>query len=200
MSLTKKQFNRLYKLLLDEIPQTSDVIIWLQGDRFDRGHKVLDLYKNKFSDKILISGNNLLIGDKREGENNISLNEMINFLIDNGVDKKNIIIDDKSMNTKDQAKNIFKTIKRKKWNRIILVGSSYYQPRAFLTFLKELKRANWKGSIINQPCIINLNRKPSGREKTAKLLLLEEFVKVNKYGQDLSLVDDGINYLNKRYV
>lgn len=200
MSLIKKQFNNLYNSLLKERPRLSDVIIWLQGDRYDRGNKVLDLYKNKFSNKILISGNNLLIGDKREGENNISLDEMLDFLLYNGVNRKNIIIDSRSMNTKDQAKNIFKIIKNKKWNKVILVGSSYYQPRAFLTFLKESGRINWTGLIINQSFVVNLNKKPSGRDKTAKLLLAEEFVKINKYRDDLSLIEDGIKYLNKKYV
>jgi len=64
-----------------EKPQKADVIVWLQGDRYDRSKKVLSLFKEKWADEIVISGNNILIGPtKRKGENNISLNEMVEWL------------------------------------------------------------------------------------------------------------------------
>ncbi len=194
------RFKFLYNLLLKEEPQLSDVIVWLQGDRYDRGYKAVELYNKKFSKKILISGNNVLLGDKKAGEDNISIDDMVNFLLKKGVNKDNIIIDDKSMNTLDQAINIFKIIKKKKWQKIILVGSSYYQPRAFLTFLKQADIVNWKGRIINQPALIDWEEKPSGRDKKTKIIFIEEYKKIKKYKNDLCSHEEGIKYLNKNYV
>ncbi len=188
------KFILLCDLLLEEKPCQADVVVWLQGDRYDRGYKVIELYKKKFSKKILISGNNLLLGSRKLGEDNISLDDMVDFLIKKGVNKRNIIIDDDSMNTLEQAINIFKIIQNKKWKKIILVGSSYYQPRAFLTFLKQADNINWDGLIINQPALIDWNKKPSGRDKIAKSLFLDEYKKTKKYKNDLFSINKGIKY------
>ncbi|MFZ4632238.1 MAG: YdcF family protein [Patescibacteria group bacterium] len=201
MLLIKQQFNKLYVLLLKDKTQLSDVIIWLQGDRYDRGHKVLKLYKEGCARKIIISGNNVLIGDKpRVGETNVSLDEMKDFLLKKGINEKYIIVDDGAMNTKEQAEHIFKMANSKKWLKLILVGSSYYQPRAFLTFLKQAHVAKWNGEIINQSNLVAWNKKPSGRDKTAKIIFEEEFEKIKKYKKDLISVSQGIKYLNTKNV
>ena len=192
---------KLYSLLLKEIPQSSDAIIWLQGDRYDRGYKVIKLYKEDYSKKIIITGNNILIGNKtRVGEANISLDAMKDFLLKKGVDNKSIIIDDGAMNTKEQAEHIFKIANSKKWLKLILVGSSYYQPRAFLTFLKQAKNMEWQGKIINQSNLVAWDKKPSGRDKNAKIIFEEEFEKIKKYKKDLVSISQGIKYLNNQNV
>lgn len=201
MILVKQQFKKLYSLLLDDKPKKSNVIVWLQGDRYDRAAKVILLYKNNYAKKIIISGNNVLIGkDARTGENNISLLKMKDYLLKKGINGKNIIIDDGAMNTKDQAEHVLRIAKIKKWSKLLLVGSSYYQPRAFLTFLKASREINWSGKIINQPVIINWNKKPSGRNKTAKLIFKEELEKLKKYKKDIATINQGVKYLNNKNV
>lgn len=197
----KQQFKKLYNLLLKEVPLSADAIVWLQGDRYDRAFKVLKLYKDGWSKKIIISGNNILVGNKiRSGENNISLDKMKNFLLKKHVNQNDLIIGDGAMNTKDQAEHILKMAKNKKWSKIILVGSSYYQPRAFLTFLKQAEKIKWFGIIINQPPAVDLNKKPSGRDKSAKILFNGEFEKIKKYKKDLVSIGQGIKYLDKKHV
>ena len=197
----KQQFEKLYGLLLEEKPQLSDAIIWLQGDRYDRGHKVFKLYKEGYAKKIIISGNNVLIGNKiRIGETNVSLDKMKDFLLKKGVDEKCIIVDDGAMNTKEQAEHIFRISDNKRWSKLILVGSSYYQPRAFLTFLKQARVAKWDGEIINQLNLVAWNKKPSGRDKIAKIIFEEEFEKIKKYKKDLVSINQGIKYLNTKNV
>lgn len=197
--MERKEFKNLYNLLLKVKPKKADTIVWLQGDRYDRAFKVYRLYKDEWSKKIIISGNNVLIGNKlRLGENNISLDKMKNFLLKKGVRKKDLIIDDGAMNTKEQAEHILKTAKSKKWSKIILAGSSYYQPRAFLTFLKQAKKIKWKGEIINQPATIAWAKKPAGRDKMTKFIFSQEFEKIKEYKKDLIAVEQGIKYLNKR--
>lgn len=199
MNINKKEFETLYALLLKETPQFADAIVWLQGDQYDRGHKALSLYKDGWSKRIIISGNNILIGDNQKvGENNISLDLMKDFLLKNGVEEKAIIIDDGAMNTKDQAEHILKMARNEKWSKLILIGSSYYQPRAFLTFLKQAKEISWNGEIINQSAIIAWDDKPAGRNETAKILFDQEFVKIEKYNKDLASITQGIEYLNQK--
>jgi uncharacterized SAM-binding protein YcdF (DUF218 family) len=195
----RRQFKILHDLLLKEEPRSAEAIVWLQGDRYDRSYKVLALYKQGYGKKIVITGNNDLIGRQaRRGENNISLDEMKNFLLQRGVKAKDLLIDEGAMNTKDQAKNVLRIAKREKWRRLILVGSAYYQPRVFLTFLKQGQNNKWPGVIINQPAFITGGKKPAGRIKTARVLFAEEFNKVKKYKKDLALIGEGIKYLAEK--
>lgn len=198
MKPSKKGFKELYSLIIAESPTKADIIIWLQGDRYDRGAKVLKLYKQEWGQKIILSGNNVLIGrGLRPGENNVSLGKMKNFLIKRGVRKKDLIIDNGGMNTKEQSEHILKIAKIKKWKDMILVASSYYQPRAFLTFLKQAKKTKWSGRLINQAAIIGWNNKPAGRSMSARLLFEEEFEKIKRYKKDLATIKQGIAFLNK---
>lgn len=189
---------KLYNLIIQDVVKKSDAIIWLQGDRYDRAGKTLKLYNDGWAKTIIISGNNVLIGNNaRMGENNISLDKMKNYLLKKGIRERNIIVDDSAMNTKDQAEHILKIARRKKWSKLILVGSSFYQPRAFLTFLRQAEKVNWTGRIINQPAFIAWNKKPGGRDKTAKIIFSHELEKIEKYKKDLSTIRQGIKYLNK---
>ena len=45
------KFRELYNLILSEKATKAEAIIWLQGDRFDRSKKVLELYRAGYSDK-----------------------------------------------------------------------------------------------------------------------------------------------------
>lgn len=192
------EFRQLYNLILSEQAVKADAIIWLQGDRFNRSQKVLELYQAGYSDKIIITGNNVLVGaGKRPGENNISLDEMRQWLLAKGVPESAILVDENSMNTKEQAENIIALAKNNDWKTFILVGSSYYQPRAFLTFLKVANKLNYQGRIVNQPALILENDIPEGRSETAGALMAEELMKLEKYGNDLESVAVAINYLSK---
>lgn len=201
MLSNKQKLKRIYDLLVEEKPDFADAVVWLQGDRYDRAGKTLNLYNNGWAKIIIISGNNVLIGNEvRVGENNISLNKMKDYLLRKGIQEKNIIVDDGSMNTRDQAEHILKIAKSKNWSKLILVGSSFYQPRAFLTFLKQTEKVKWTGRIINQPALVAWNKKPSGRDKTAKIIFSQELEKIEKYKKDLSTISQGIKYLNKQNV
>lgn len=198
-SKESQQIRKLFNLILKEKARRSEVIVWLQGDRYDRGQKVFEFFRNNFASKILISGNNILIGKgPRKGEENISLGEMKKWLIKKGVRAHKIIINEGPLNTPQQAKNIISLAILKNWKSIILVGSSYYQPRAFLTFLKIAKDKNWQGRIINQSVILSDNQIPGGREKTVADLWQEEIRKIRKYKNNLATIEDGIAYLSDK--
>ncbi len=183
---------QLYELLLKQKPKKSNCLVWLQGDRFNRGHKVLELFRKKISSKIIISGNNVLL-DKH----NLSTGEMRRWLIKNGVEPEKIVMDNISMNTKDQARNVINLAKKKRWKNITIVGSSYHQPRAFLTFLKQAQEQKWQGRLINQPAILKWDEVPDGGNKTTGEYLEEEFAKIKKYKKDVATKEAGIEYLLK---
>lgn len=187
----------LNNLILQQQPEKSDVIVWLQGDRFDRGPKVIELFQKGWAPKILITGNNELAGlGKRPGENDVSLAEIKEWLIKRGIKERDIIFDDKAFNTREQALNTLHLAKREGWNKIIIVGSwPYYQFRAFLTFLKTADELQWTGKIINQPVVLAEETIPGGREKTVKELLAEEIVKLEKYKEHLADIEEGSRHL-----
>jgi RimJ/RimL family protein N-acetyltransferase len=191
-------FQKLYNLLLVQKPEKSDAVVWLQGDRYDRGNKVLEIYKSKLARLIVISGNDNLIGPRvRVGENNIGLSDMKEYLIKNGVNKNNIIFDKGALNTKEQAIHIIKLVKQNKWKKIILVSSSYHQPRVFLSFVKALQLIDYKCKIINQSFLSGMEEIASGRTSKNNELMKEESIKIRKYQiiGDVSSYKDGFNYL-----
>lgn len=195
----KKLFIQLQGLLLLGKPEISDAVIWLQGDRYDRGPKIVELYQEGFAPKIIISGNNDLIGPKkRPGENNVSLEDMRRWLLGEGIRESDIIVEDKSFNTRDQSINVCKFAKKNRWKKIIIVGSyPHYQARYFLTFIKGAEDVGWSGRVINQFVVIPNNKKPGGRLQTAGELMIQDFKKIKEYQVKGHVVDpeDGINYL-----
>lgn len=187
----------LYYLLLKQPLKNSQAIVWLQGDRYDRGGKVAELYKQGWAAKIIVTGNNVLLGkNKRPEEINISLNKMIDWLISRGVSRQQVIIDDNSLNVKEQAINVIKIAKDQGWKSLILVASAYHQPRAFLTFLKQAEKLNWRGRIISAPAIISWHKIPSGRKKFAWQYFNEEIEKIKNYKKYATAPIKGIKYLS----
>ncbi|MCX6779803.1 MAG: YdcF family protein, partial [Candidatus Magasanikbacteria bacterium] len=147
--MNKIQFENLQSLVLSQKHIKAQAIVWLQGDRLDRGQKVVELFEKKFASKILISGNNVLVGNgTRPGENDLSLKKINLWLIKKGIPKNAIITEDQSLNTAQQAKNVLKFCLNKKWRKVIVVTSPYHQMRAFLTFLKYQSKLGSKVKII----------------------------------------------------
>lgn len=183
-SFKNSELQRLFDQVLQEQPQTADAIVWLQGDRLDRGPKVLELYRTGFAPIIFITGNNTLIGTgPRPGENDAHLGGLVRYLTENNVPKGAIFIDDTAMNTSDQAKHIVHMASERGWRRIILVTSPYHQVRAYLTLLKAQKDGGGEFEIVNQPALDrSWDSPPSGRDKTARDLLADEEQKIFSYG------------------
>lgn len=196
MSLHAK-IQKLNKLIFNQPVIKSNAVVWLQGDRLDRGPKALELYRRALAPKLVISGNELLIGRGiKVGENNISLAEMKTWLLKKGVKKTDIIVDNKSFNTRGQAVNIIWLAKKNNWDRIILVASwPYYQFRAFLTFLKAAEELRWNGQILNQFAVLKAGDKPGGRQEISAKLQKAEEAKLVAYKHHIAKVEQGIKYL-----
>ncbi|MFH1428049.1 MAG: YdcF family protein, partial [Patescibacteria group bacterium] len=97
-----------------------------------------------------------------------------------GVPSKNIITELQSTNTYEEAVNIIEMCIKKKWKKIILVASHYHQPRAFLTFLKVLKKRKINLQIINSP-VKDLSWFKKNKWGVRLNLLDQEFKKIDNY-------------------
>ena len=178
--------SKLWKFLLNQQPKKSDVIVLLQGDRLDRVLTAVELYKKKFAEKILITGNNDLVGrGKRNDENDVPLEEIKVFFLKNGIPPEVIIIDEKALNTKDQAINTIATAIKNNWKTIIIVTSPYHLLRAYLAFSLQARHQGWPGEIIMGRADLGWSHIPSGRSKTSLEMLSIEMEKIKKYSADL---------------
>lgn len=192
-----KDCSELLDLLSRQPSRRADVIVWLQGDRLDRGGKVLELYKNKQADKILISGNNKLVGvGPRPGEDDLPLGVLRDYLIKAGVPEADIMVEDESLNSAAQARNVLALSKENGWKTLIIVSSPFHQPRAFLSFLKAMDKLKIDVILINQPAIdLPWGELAGGRDKTRLELWSDEIDKIYKYAGDVTSPKDGIRYL-----
>ena len=117
-------------------------------------------------------------------------------LISSGVPANNVIVEDVSLHTRDQAVRVIDLADKNKWHQIILVASPYHQYRAFLTFLKARREAGSALDITNAlACGLSWTEEnPWGRRID---LLDTEFKKIEEY-QALGHVaefSEGIAYL-----
>jgi uncharacterized SAM-binding protein YcdF (DUF218 family) len=118
----------------------------LEGDGFFRLKKAIDLYFNKYAPRIIFSG-----GVNNPDNGSFPAERVVPELLNHGIPKTDIIIENKSLNTRDQAVEVIKMVVSKKWKKIILVASHYHQYRAFLTFLKVLNETKATIEIYNAP-------------------------------------------------
>src|SRR3989338_6393895 len=104
---------------------------------------------------------------------------MKRWLLKRSVKESHIIIEDKSLNTRDQSINVCELAKKNRWQKIIIVGSyPHYQARYFLTFIKGAAEVGWPGKIISQAVIMPVDKKPGGTKQTAGELIIQEFKKI----------------------
>jgi len=188
MSLSNRE--KFIVLVDNDSLKKSDAIILLEGDGLFRVPKVIELYNSQWSNKVVFSGG---IFDPSYGS--FPSEYIIPELIKSGISEENIIIEDNSLNTRDQAFAIMKLCKEKIWKRIILVASHYHQYRAYLTFLKAMKESGLLIEIINATSRNLKWFEDTGWGKRFDLLE-QEFIKIEKYSEHghLATFEEAIDY------
>jgi len=124
-----KPLENQYRQLEEEDFQKAKIAVLLLGGRETdilRGVEVLRIYNNQ-KVKIVISGTNPLRPEMHETE------KVKEFLIERGVLPENIILEDESNNTRENAKNVKDIIGS---DSFFLVTSASHMPRAMETFRK----------------------------------------------------------------
>lgn len=129
----------------------SDAIILLEGDGFFRFQKAVDLYKRGMAKKIVFSGN---IIDKDYGS--FPFDEIKPFILESGVPEEDLIHENVSQHTRQQAIEVVKMAMANGWKKLALVASHEHQYRAYLTFLREVLDTN-SGLILYNAPVRNLN-------------------------------------------
>lgn len=174
----------------NDILRPSDAIIMLEGDGFYRVDKATTLYNNGVASKIIFSGD---ITDYNYGS--YPLSDVLPKLLEKGVKEDDIIHENVSLNTREQAVEVVKLAKNNNWNRLALVASHEHQYRAYLTFLREVIDSNSEIILYNTPAR-NLgwfNECGWGRRFER---LEQEFLKIEKYSEfgHLASFSEAIKY------
>ena len=129
----------------------SDAIILLEGDGFFRFQKAVDLYKKGYGKKIVFSG---AIVQKEYGS--YPFEEVKPFILNAGVPEEDLIHENKSLQTQQQAVEVVKMAAENGWKRLALVASHEHQYRAYLTFLRQVLDSK-SGIILYNAPVRNLN-------------------------------------------
>lgn len=159
---------QLLATVLNDLIKESNAIICLQGDGYARADMSADLFKKGLSSTVVVSGGIY---------NDPTVERLVDYLKEKGIG--NIILENQSQNTKDQAINVIELAKKNNWKKIILVASGFHQLRAFLTFLKAAEGIDLK--IFNAPAE-NLSWFENTQWNKTRLELLEqEFKKIDEY-------------------
>lgn len=168
----------------------SDAAILLEGDGFFRFEKAVGLYNSGKIKKIVFSGN---VVDKDYGS--YPFEEVKPYILNGGVLEEDIIHEDKSKNTRQQAVEVIKMATEKGWKKLALVASHEHQYRAYLTFLRVVLDTN-SGLILYNTPVRNLNWFIDSGWGTRFERLEAEFERIEKYSAlgHLANADEVIDY------
>lgn len=177
-------------IVANERLSPSDAIIMLEGDGYCRVNEVADLYKKGIARTIVFSGG---ITDYNYGS--YPLADVLPKMLEQGIRREDIIHEDKSQNTRDQAVEIVSMAQELGWRKVVLVASPEHQYRAYLTFLREVIDSHSDLIIYNSPAHdlgwfdksewgVRLNR------------LTQEFERIERYSQlgHLASYKEAIDY------
>lgn len=153
----------------------SDVAVLLEGDGFFRFEKAVNLYKKGLVKKIVFSGN---IVDKNYGS--FPFEEVKPFILKSGVQESDLIHENKSYNTREQAIEVIKMSMENRWRKLALVASHEHQYRAYLTFLRVVLDVGSEIVLYNAPAR-NLNWFVDSGWGMRFDRLVAEFDRIEKY-------------------
>ncbi|MBI4449785.1 YdcF family protein [Candidatus Uhrbacteria bacterium] len=180
---------QLHALVTSEQPRASDAIVWLQGNGYDRGPKVLDLFMGGFASIVVITGNRV--------RSSITVDHLTLWLTDRGVPTDVIVIDRQSLHTRDQAVRVLALAQERGWRTLLLVASPHHQLRAFLTFVKRAEEIGWTGRVVNQPAAIRWDAIPSEQTRTGWELLEMETKKLSDYPSHVASAQVALTHVGR---
>lgn len=122
----------------------ADAIVAISGgDTAARTKHAIELYENGWAPLLIFSG----AAQDKSGPSNAKA--MYNIAVAAGVPAKDVLIEETSANTQQNAENTNKLLAAKNISSVILVTSGYHQRRASLEFHKMTKQNNIE--IRNSP-------------------------------------------------
>jgi len=124
--------------------------------------------------------------------------ELRSQVIASGISSIRILIDAVATNTHEQAVNVLDIAVERDWTSLMLVASAYHMPRAYLTFLHELKVRALDHEILLQAAAVDHTpwwEAPDGMDTQRIDLLALELGKIEAYS-DVASYEDGLTYLH----
>ena len=179
-------------VLLDcDSPQKSDAIVLLEGDGFARYKKAVYLYKENIAPIICFSGG---FDDKKTGA--YTFDKIKPLILGYDIPETHLMHESASKNTYEQAVEIVKIAKEKNWNRITLVASHYHSYRAFLTFLRVMKK-EMPNLLMDMASVKDLDWFEENIWGRRIDLLEKEFEKIDLYQKkdNVAKFTEGVEYL-----
>lgn len=161
----------------NDILQSSDAVVLLEGDGLNRYQKAVELYQRNIASKIVFSGG---ITDYEYGS--FPFRDVLPHILRTGVPQEDIIHEDKSLNTREQAVEVVKLAQERGWERLVLVASHEHQYRAYLTFLREVLDTHSEIILYNAP-VRNLGWFKQTNWGVRFERLEQEFARIEKYTQ-----------------
>lgn len=168
----------------------SDAVILLEGDGFFRFNKAVDLYNRGMAKKIVFSGN---IIDRDYGS--FPFEEVKPLILAGGVPEEDLIHENVSKHTRQQAVEVIKLANKMGWKKLALVASHEHQYRAYLTFLREVLDTK-SGIILYNAPVRNLNWFVDSGWGIRFERLAAEFERIEKYTEmgHLASAEEVIEY------
>ena len=121
-----------------------DAIVAISGgDTSARAYEAIRLYNDGWAPKLIFSG----AAQDKTGPSNAEA--MRKYAIANGVPMNDILIEETSVNTEENAANTRALIRENDLQRIILVTSAYHQRRASLEFSRKTEETPL--FVVNHP-------------------------------------------------
>lgn len=121
----------------------ADVIVAISGGDTDaRAREAVALYQQGWAPKIIFSG----AAQDKQGASNAAA--MKNLAVGSRVPRADILLDEASVNTADNASQVRSIVQQYGFKRVILVTSPYHQRRASIEFNKRMGDI---ATIVNHP-------------------------------------------------
>lgn len=166
---------KVIALIDNDSLKVSDAIVLLEGDGLNRYRKAVSLYQQGWGKKIIFSGG---ITDYEYGS--IPFSEVLPHILKTDVPIEDIIHENKSLNTREQAVEVLKLSHENNWSKLILVATHEHQYRAYLTFLREVIDRKENMVLYNAPVRNLLWFQETGWGKRFDRLELE-FERIDRY-------------------
>ncbi len=141
----------------------------------------------------------LLTGGLDDGARRMGAERARSVLLGMGIAPERILVETRSLNTREQAVECLQLALLSNWTRLVLVASAYHMPRAFLTFLAALQSQGRTESLQLIPAYVSMAwHEPPSEMETPRLDLLDgELEKCVEYAVQghVASYHDGIEYL-----
>jgi len=173
MNKNRKAITKL--IFLSDKPFKADLII--SPGTFRKGvvEKTLEIYKQGYANKIITTGGVTRDRGITEGQ------YQKEFLIQNGVPSEDILLENKSLDTSENALFAKEILDKEgfKYEKILLISKTYHARRIFMTFKKVFPKSQIR--VISTVDDKDITKDNWYKDDEKKEMVMGEVMKIGKY-------------------